>query len=164
MFFGDLPRTKINPTWVFFRIFFRREQPWASDGSRHLRKLILSVFHVAVEKASSGNQNLGNPKLRKWKFGDLIFGFTKQNSIQKLEWQKMMGSQTSQSCFKWGNHSLVSQCVVWTESFHQRVPGPICCGAVLDILNEAVLPPANCRADGTTFAYLLRYRNWPPFS
>lgn len=59
-----------------------------------------------------------------------------------------MGSQTSQSCFKWGNHSLVSQCVFWTESLHQRVPGPICCGAVLDILNEAVLPPASCRADG----------------
>lgn len=104
MFFGDLPRTKKNPTWVFFAFF-------SEENSPELRTDLgtwgnwFKVFHVSVEKAWSGNQNLGTPSCKWKKWSNIWFHQTK--AIQKLEWQKIMRSQTSQSCFKWGNHSLV---------------------------------------------------------
>lgn len=64
-----------------FRIFFGREQPWASDGSRHLR-MWFKVFHFiscrrSKKKASSGNQNLGTPSCKWKKWSNIWFHQTK---------------------------------------------------------------------------------------
>ena len=81
MFFGDLPRTKKNPTWVFFAFFSEENSPelrtdlgtWGCDS----RYFTLSVVEEVKKKASSGNQNLGTPSCKWKKWSNIWFHQTK---------------------------------------------------------------------------------------